>query len=120
MSIYRSEPFDTVEHIAPQNTAGDWDAVFEKDATTVHTIGDLTLLPMKENNVIGNKSWEKKKLFFEACSSKDKEELTIALEKAKKAGLQFSNKTVNILRESGCLTMATHLCEYDEWTHETV
>lgn len=120
LSIYRSEPFDTVEHIAPQNTAGDWDAVFEKDATTVHTIGNLTLLPMKENNVIGNKSWEKKKLFFEACSSKDKEELTIALEKAKKAGLQFSNKTVNILRESGCLTMATHLCEYDEWTHETV
>lgn len=120
LSVYRSELYDTVEHVAPQNSAGDWDKVFEKDATTVHTIGNLTLLPMKENNVIGNKSWEKKKLFFEACSAKDTDELNAALEKSRKAGLQFSNKTVSILRASGCLTMASHLIAYDTWTHETV
>jgi len=120
LSVYRSDLFQSVEHIAPQNFASEWDEVFDKDATTIHTIGNLTLLPVKENNAIGNKSWAKKKLFFEACSTKNIDNLEIAISKAKKAGNQFNGKIDKILREGQCLTMAEHLCLFDSWDHNVV
>ena len=120
LSVYRSELFRSVEHVAPQNFAPEWDEIFDKDATTIHTIGNLTLLPVKENNAMGNKSWKKKKLFFEACATRNTDDLDSAIEKAKNAGNQFNAQMEKILRDGHHLSMAEHLCLFDSWDHNTV
>ena len=54
----------TVEHIAPQSEDGgrEWNRDIYEETRTIHTLGNLTLLPKMENVVIGARSWEIKRL----------------------------------------------------------
>lgn len=113
----RSPIHRTVEHIAPQNFAPEWDAVFDKDATTIHTIGNLTLLPLEENSAVGNKSWSRKRLFFKACATSTIDELDVAIKEAKFLGHDFGKKISELLQTGERLSMAEHLCSYDEWNN---
>ncbi len=43
-----------------------------------------------------------------------------AIKKAKKAGNQFNNQLEDIIRKGEYLSMAEHLCLFDNWDHNTV
>ncbi len=110
----------TVEHVAPQNFAKEWDEMFDRDATTVHTIGNLALLPVKENSSAGNKSWDKKVLLFRAFGAETSEELSDAISIAQKAGHQLKNDVIKLLEGGSTLEMAKYLTKSDKWDNETV
>ena len=64
----------TVEHIAPQNPInGDnsfGDQIYRENR--VHRLGNLTLLPEKENRILGNKSWPEKQQYLRVFAERDR------------------------------------------------
>ena len=63
----------TVEHIAPQNPInGDnsfGDQIYRENR--VHRLGNLTLLPERENRILGNKSWPEKQQYLRVFAERD-------------------------------------------------
>ena len=41
-----------------------------EEPTTIHTLGNLVLLPSVENSILNNRSWEQKRTIFKALSRK--------------------------------------------------
>ena len=67
--------YETVEHVAPEsNSAGGWDRKIYQQEHTRHTIGNIILLPQKENSSVGNAPWTKKKIFYRALVAQTNEE----------------------------------------------
>ncbi len=64
----------TVEHIAPQNPISSdnsfGDQIYREDR--VHRLGNLTLLPEKENRILGNKSWPEKQQYLRVFAERDR------------------------------------------------
>ncbi len=66
---YISESNYTLEHIAPQNR-GSWHEDLYSDPITIHTLGNLILMPVVENSILNNRPWAQKKAIFKAlCMS---------------------------------------------------
>ena len=69
----------TVEHIAPQ-TRGRDDASYSDGVymdRKLHRLGNLTLLPQRENVIIGRKSWKEKRKYFNLyCERRSDERLS--------------------------------------------
>ena len=63
----------TVEHIAPQTPlSGDnsfGDQIYRE--SRVHRLGNLTLLPQKENRILGNQPWPEKQRYFKVFAERD-------------------------------------------------
>ena len=84
----------TVEHIAPQarNSA---DSSIDGDlygSNGFQKMGNLTLLPEKENVILGNKGWEEKKRYFKVMSDPDVEK-----RKEKTRKMDFRAETKKLL-----------------------
>ncbi len=64
--------YSSLEHVAPATSPGaGWnDKIYQQDYIR-HTIGNIILLPRIDNSRIGNASWEKKHVFYEALASRD-------------------------------------------------
>ena len=62
-SKWQDPKYATVEHVAPVSKSDGWDEEIYKQSRTRHTIGNIILLPQKENSSVGNAPWAKKKLF---------------------------------------------------------
>ena len=108
--------YATVEHIAPQSQAGTgWDKAIYKNQYILDTIGNLTLLPKKENSIISDNSWEKKKLFYAALSCYSPEERDDFLGKAKRDGLTLSEISKEWIRNQDRLYMLSPLTEVKKW-----
>lgn len=59
------ENIATVEHIIPQTVnANNTINVVLKNKDDIHKLGNLTLLPQSKNSLVGNRSWNDKKLIF--------------------------------------------------------
>lgn len=91
----------TVEHIAPQNdSANQWNSDLYEDPDLVHQIGNLTLLPPYENNLVGNQSWYHKRLIYSVLSAPTQGELDDQLAKAKAEGIQVKGSLKTSLADS--------------------
>lgn len=119
---WRGTHYATVEHIAPETVPKHgWDiAGLYRDNILRHTLGNLTLLPAKENSAIGNDSWEKKRKFYLALT-----ELTVAdqkkrMDEAKAAGITFSKTTEQLLRDGARLSLLDTLRDVPDWTADIV
>ena len=109
----------TVEHVAPQSEpsrGSTWDPEIYQNQYTRNTIGNLVLLPQKENSAIGNNSWEKKKLFYSALASDTYEDRRKFLSEAKKAG--FSIKSEKLIEKR--IYMLTPLIKVKRWNKEFI
>jgi len=66
---YNSDSNYTLEHIAPQNR-GLWHQDLYADPVTIHTLGNLILMPIVENSILNNRPWDQKRALFKAlCMS---------------------------------------------------
>lgn len=110
-----SDLYATVEHVAPDSDAGAvWDkAIYGDDIR--HSLGNLVLLPHTENAKIGNAQWQKKKLFYRALAAKTRDEKDVALQQARKQGLDFGKKTQQLLADNEQLAMLNSLDGVDAW-----
>ncbi|SDX19372.1 Protein of unknown function [Aidingimonas halophila] len=119
--IWRSEKYATVEHVAPDSDSGSgWDDGIYREPYLRHTIGNLVLLPQKENSSVGNASWPKKKLFYSALVAKTDPELNEALARARKEGFQFKKKTEDLLSNGSRLHMLDAVNKVDEWNEQFI
>lgn len=120
LSAYRHRHFKTLEHVAPQNAAANWDNMFEKNPVLVHTLGNLALLPTAENNAVGNKSWKAKKLMFRAFAESDRTKLESIIVEADKMGMKLKDSVTKLLDSGDSLAMLGPLLNIEKWDHQTV
>ena len=109
--------YATVEHVAPEsNSAGGWDRKIYQQEHTRHTIGNIILLPQKENASVGNAPWVKKKIFYRVLVAKTEEERNNQFKLAAREGLEFKKQTKDLLKEQGRLDMLDPIANVTTWT----
>lgn len=104
----------SVEHIAIRNNDGSWDNKIYEDPDTIHVLGNLILLPIKENEVIGDKPWKFKKLIYAALSAESQDDLDQRINNIKSAGLTLSTGLEKVLVNSTFLVMCKSVSTYDK------
>ena len=115
------ERYATLEHVAPDaGSNGGWDPEIYNRPGTRHHIGNLVLLPEKENQSIGNAVWIKKRVFYRALSETTKSDREKLIEMAEKKGLKFGKKTWRLIRNQQHLHMLDPLAGVEEWTAEFI
>ena len=113
--IWESGQYATVEHVAPVSSqGGDWEGKIYEDPDVRYMVGNLVLLPSRENNVLGNAPWAKKKIFYSALMARERpeREQQIALAEAQRF---FTRRVRKLLDSQGCLYMLDPLAEVDYW-----
>jgi hypothetical protein len=120
-TTWRSTDYATVEHVAPDTEkSGDWDAGIYKNAIIRQSLGNLCLLPAKENGAIGNGKWTRKRLFYRALTEPLVAEQKIRIEEAAAQGMKFSGATQKLLEAGRWLPLLSPLREVEEWTPEII
>ena len=120
-TTWRSTDYATVEHVAPDTEkTGDWDAGIYKNAIIRQSLGNLCLLPAKENGAIGNGKWTRKRLFYRALTEPFVAEQKKRIEEASAQGMKFSGATQKLLEAGRWLPLLSPLREVDEWTPEII
>ena len=111
------QKYATVEHIAPEADPGrGWDRSIYARAVTRQRIGNLLLLPEKENQSIGNSRWQRKKIFYAALAARSKSERDGLIKDAESQGYRFGKKTQTLLQSQQHLSMLDHLANVECWT----
>ena len=118
---WASEDYRSVEHVAPNADKSEgWDSDIYANARLKSTLGNLVLLPPKENAAIGNVSWLKKKIFYTALTGKTKTDREAAIESAKREGMSFREKTEKMLKEGKRFSMLDGIETVDKWDAEFI
>ena len=118
---FSGQKYATLEHVAPDSpTINGWDLNIYEQLVTRHTIGNLVLLPERENQSIGNSPWERKKLFYRALVAETEDERSQAIALAQEQGLSFGNKTISLLTSQDRLHMLDSVAEVDDWTAQVI
>lgn len=113
--------YATIEHVAPDSEPkSGWEQDLYKDNILRHSIGNLILLPSKENTSIGNESWVRKKRFYLALTEKSDEGQKRRIDEAKAAGINFPKKTIELLQKGERLSLLDPLRDVDEWNRDIV
>ncbi|ENM5738752.1 DUF262 domain-containing protein [Vibrio mimicus] len=122
LDVWNSRRSFSIEHIAPQNrnSYSTWDDSIYKEVHTVNTIGNLTLLPQKENDAVANSNWDIKKIYFNCFVQRDNKELEAAIEQAKKKGLQIPKKVVQELMIGDYLDIIEPIVNQENWLLEDI
>ena len=115
------EKYSTVEHVAPESKPeGGWDESIYRRTYTRHTLGNLILLPQKENSSVGNAGWEKKKIFYLALMEREKSEQERCIQSAREEGFPFSKKVENLLESGERLHFLDPLYDMDAWDENII
>ena len=113
--------YRSVEHVAPASEESNgWKSEIYERFATRHTVGNLVLLPERENQSIGNAPWDKKKLFYRALLAKTESEREKAISLAQQQGLRFGKKTLTLIRNQDRLHMLDSIAEVEDWTSELI
>ena len=116
-STWTGQLYTTVEHVAPESESSDgWHPSIYDRSSTRQTLGNLVLLPERENSSIGNAPWDKKKLFYRALVAKTEVEREKAITLAEQQGLTFGNRTLVLIKNQERLHMLDPIAKVDEWT----
>ena len=117
----KSQLYATVEHVAPDSGSNkDWDRKIYQDLETRHSIGNLILLPQRENSSIGNVGWLRKKVFYSALVAATDTETDRAISRAKNMGFSFGKKTEGLLADGERLRMLDSLVGVSEWNKDFI
>ena len=118
---WNGELYETVEHIAPENEPrSGWDGEIYRNMILRHSLGNLVLLPKKENGAIGNDSWKRKQVFYAALTEQTAEQQLLRIDKAAALGMQFSNYTTELLQRGERLALLQPLRNVEEWNRDVV
>lgn len=113
--------YATIEHIAPASEPkSGWARNLYRDNILRHSLGNLILLPSKENSAIGNDSWARKKKFYLALTEESEEGQNKRIEEANAAGISFPKSTIELLKTGERLSLLEPLRDVDEWNSEVV
>lgn len=94
---WKSNSLKTLEHVAPQNSNGNWDVNIYSDDTVCNFIGNLTVLPININSSVGNKVWIEKLIYYKFVNLKDESKNIELHNLAKDNEIQLNDKTLDML-----------------------
>lgn len=121
LSQWNDEAYFTVEHIAPKSISAGWEAEIYNEPQTVHMLGNLILLPGDENNIIGSKSWEHKRLMYKLLAADTQTEFDTISATLGSAGLTLGKTAEKVLGNAKYLGMCKSVATYDEpWSLEII
>lgn len=117
LNRWNDKAYFTIEHVAPQSPNAGWKENIYNDSKTVHTLGNLILLPKDENEILGRKSWEHKKLMYSLLSSETEPTFNNWLEELGDAGLTLSKRANEVLNKAKYLSICKSIALYDkDWS----
>lgn len=120
-TFWIGDDYKTVEHVAPNSDKPEgWSQNIYSNSRIRNTLGNLVLLPAKENVAVGKASWKKKKLFYTALTDKTKEKREEALASAKNQGLRFQKKTEDLILSGKRLSMLDGIRDVEKWDKEFI
>ena len=110
--------FSTLEHVAPVANSGkdEWNIPIYQSQYAKDTLGNLLLLPAKENTSISNAGWKKKRLFYRALTEKTPEGLKSILMEADKKGFKFRKSVEAMLQDGERLPFLDPIRDVEDWT----
>ena len=118
---WNDDAYLTVEHIAPQSRSEGWREDIYSNPQLANTLGNLTLLPEAENELLGNKSWIHKRAVYRLLTSKTQEEFDLQAGTLEKIGLTLSKDAVTILSNARYLGLCESIAMVeDEWSAQMV
>ena len=121
LSQWQDEAYFTVEHIAPKSQGTGWKEDIYNDPNIVDTLGNLILLPEKENNVLGNRSWEHKKLMYSLLAAETEDEFNDLKAKLRSVELNLSKTANEVLKNAEYLGFCKSVARYDkDWSLEII
>ena len=125
LNQWKNEAYLTVEHVAPQSRKNGWEkSIYESiysDSKTVHTLGNLILLPKEVNEIIGNRSWEHKKLMYSLLSAQTEEEFEDRQKDLAAVGLNLSKKASEVIENAEYLGLCKSVALYDkDWALDII
>ena len=118
--VWDDQKYETVEHVAPQNQNSGWDSRIYENSSTPHTIGNLTLLPSKQNSSAGNQRWNHKRNFYNVFAAKTDKERESYIKKAKESGYEIKQSTVDWLKKTQRLQILDSIVCVDDWTPQLI
>ncbi len=111
----------TIEHVAPETEPRrGWPQDLYKNYILRHTLGNLVLLPARENTAIGGDSWKKKRIFYLALTESTEKQQHNRIEEAKAAGITFSKTIDELLEKGDRLPLLDPLRNVEKWNREVV
>ena len=118
LNQWNDKAYFTVEHVAPQSRKANWNKVIYdniySDSKTVHTLGNLILLPKDENEILGDKSWKHKKLMYSLLSAETETEFNNRQENLGNAGLTLSKRANEVLNNAKYLSLCKSISLYNK------
>lgn len=119
---WTGEQSKTIEHIAPQaKTSVGWMEDIYEEPELIDRLGNLTLLPIRENSSLNNASWAKKKLFYKILSAMTPDELEPLQEQGRTQGINLTQSTSVLLNESKYLPFVKSVATVEgDWTKELI
>lgn len=113
---------NSIEHIAPKShMATGWESNLYEDPDLVHQIGNLTLLPPQANSLAADRPWEHKRLIYSIFAATTQQELDSHIDAAKHQGIEFNEKTEDLLKGSEYLAHVRSVSLLDKnWTSKFV
>lgn len=121
LNQWKEKAYFTVEHVAPQSRKTGWDDDIYNDSKTIHTLGNLILLPKSENEILANRSWEHKKLMYSLLIAKTETEFNDRRETLGNAGLTLSKRANEVISNAKYLGLCKSIAIYDkEWSLEII
>ncbi|HDC4775067.1 TPA: DUF262 domain-containing protein [Enterobacter kobei] len=119
---WAGEQSKTIEHIAPQaKTSIGWMEDIYEEPELIDRLGNLTLLPIRENSSLNNASWAKKKLFYKILSAMTPDELEPLQEQGRTQGINLTQSTSVLLNESKYLPFVKSVATVEgDWTKELI
>ena len=125
LNQWTDETYFTVEHVAPQSRNANWNEKryndIYNDSKTIHTLGNLILLPKDENEILSDRSWKHKKLMYSLLSAEREAEFNNLQSELQKVGLNLSKRANEVLSNAKYLGLCKSIAAYDkEWSLEII
>ena len=125
--IWIDPKLSTLEHVAPKTNPGKdelgkdkWDRDIYEGPHVIHTLGNLLLLPAKENTSVGNDGWKKKKLIYLAFTEKTSSGVDARIEKAEKDSITVPKSTEKMLQDGERLPFLDPIRDVEDWTKDFI
>lgn len=118
---WNDDAYLTVEHIAPQSRSEGWREDIYSNPVLVNTLGNLTLLPKAENELLDNKSWIHKREVYRLLTTKTPEEFDFQAATLQEIGLTLGKDAVTILGNAQYLGLCESISMVEgEWSVQMI
>ena len=118
---WNDDAYLTVEHIAPQSRSEGWREDIYSNPVLVNTLGNLTLLPKAENEILDNKSWNHKRAVYRLLTTKTQEDFDLQVAGLQRIGLTLSKNAATVLDNARFLGMCESIAMVnDEWSVQMI